>query len=142
MRYVTLVIKVLVIFAVILLGYYFIYLLPHKGEVKEASSHYSNLVQNRTAYVNLTKLDSKSPSFDIQKSNLVDIIKKTNAKGLEKPINEEERRFFEKQNEILDRVFATDSYEEGVAILKSDESIKLLIDQSNLIDQIKKNIEG
>jgi hypothetical protein len=89
----------------------------------------------------LAKLDSKNPSFDIQKSNLVGIIKETNRKGLEKPINAEEKRFFEKQNEILTKVFATNSYEEGVAILKSDESIKLLSDQANLIDQIKERPE-
>ena len=55
--------------------------------------------------------------------------------------NAEEKRFFEKQNEILTKVFATNSYEEGVAILKSDESIKLLSDQANLIDQIKERPE-
>ena len=141
MRYLNLATKVLIILAATLLGYYFIYLLPHQGRVSEASAHYSNLIENRTAYVNLAKLDSKNPSFDIQKSNLVGIIKETNRKGLEKPINAEEKRIFEKQNEILTKVFATNSYEEGVAILKSDESIKLLSDQANLIDQIKERPE-
>ena len=82
----------------------------------------------------MAKLNPKDPNFDSQKSNLIGIIKVTNAKGLEKPLNDEEKRIFEKQNEILVKVFATDSYEEGVAILRSDESIQLLIDEAELID--------
>ena len=134
MKYLIFTVKTLIILVLISAGYYFIYFLPHQAKNREVSIHYSNLVQNRTAYVGLAKLNPKDPSFDSQKSNLIDIIKVTNAKGLEKPLNNEEKRIFEKQNEILVKVFATDSYEEGVAILRSDESIQLLIDEAELID--------
>ena len=134
MKYLIFTVKVLIILVLISAGYYFIYFLPHQEKNREVSIHHSNLVQNRTAYVGLAKLNPKDPNFDSQKSNLIGIIKVTNAKGLEKPLNDEEKRIFEKQNEILVKVFATDSYEEGVAILRSDESIQLLIDEAELID--------
>ena len=132
-KYVIFGIKVVAILALISVGYYFFYLKPHQNEVKLASIHYSNLVQNRTAYINLAKLDPSDPSFEFQKSNLVGIIKETNAKGLENPINSEEKRILEAQSVILEKVFATKSYEEGVAILRSEESVQLLADEANLI---------
>ena len=134
MKYSILVIKILFVLGLLSAGYYFGYLLPHQAKNREVSIHHSNLVQNRTAYVGLAKLNSQDPSFDSQKSNLIDIIRVTNSKGLEKPLNNEEKRIFEKQNEILVRVFATKSYEEGVVILKSNESLQLLIDEAELID--------
>ena len=132
MKYFILTIKIIVIFGILSAGYYLGYLLPHQAKIKEVSIHCSNLIQNRTAYISLAKLNLKDPNFDIQKSNLIDIIKQTNAKGLENPLNAEEKGILERQNEILAKVFATKSYEEGVAILKSDESVRLLKDISDL----------
>lgn len=138
MKYFILAIKVLVILGTLSAGYYFGYLKPHQAKIKEISVHYLNLVQNRMAYINLAKLDRKRPDFDIQKSNLVDIIRQTNTKGLENPLTPEEKRIFERQNEILAKVFATASYEEGVIILKSEESVGLLTDETKLIEEYKK----
>lgn len=137
-KYLKFVLKVVLILAVISAGYYFAYLSPHQIKIKLASEHYSNLVQNRTAYVSLAKLDSSSPDFDIQRSNLIGIIRETNKKGLNDPINNEEKLLLEKQNDILSRVFATSSYEEGVVILKSEESVQLLKEQAELIDSLKR----
>lgn len=138
MKYLKFGLKVVAILAVISVGYYFGYLKPYQAKVREASIHYSNLIQNRTAYINLAKLDPDDPSFDIQKSNLIDIIKETNTKGLKEPLNDTEKQVFEKQNNLLERVFATKSYEDGVEILKSDESIKLLKDMSGLLAELQR----
>lgn len=137
MKHIAFGLKVVAILALVLAGYYFGYLKPHEAKVKLMSVHYSNLVQNRSAYVSLAKLDPGSADFDIQKSNLVGIIKETNAKGLQKPINDEEKELLERQNALLNKVFATNSYEEGVAILKSSESVKLLSDEANLIEKYR-----
>lgn len=141
MKYFIFAIKVLVILGTLSAGYYFGYLKPHQAKTKEISIHYSNLVQNRMAYINLSKLDRKRPDFDIQKSNLVDIVSQTNTKGLENPLAPEEKRIFERQNEILTKVFATASYEEGVAILKSEDSVRFLTDETKLIEEYKKDID-
>lgn len=138
MKYFLFASKVAIILAVISVGYYFGYLKPHQAKVREASIHYSNLIQNRTAYINLAKLNSDDPSFDTQRSNLIDIIKETNAKGLKEPLNDTEKQIFERQNNLLEKVFATKSYEEGVEILKSDESIKLLKDMSDLLAELQR----
>lgn len=130
--------KVLAILVLVLAGYYFGYLKPHQETVKKIASHYSNLVKNRTAYVDLAKLDPEDSNFDVQKSNLISIIKETNTKGLEKPLNDTEKDIFVKQNALLEKVFATGSYNDGVVILKSEESIKLLTDEADLINSLKK----
>lgn len=137
MKYFIFALKVILILTVISAGYYFAYFKPHQIKIKAISEHYSNLVQNRTAYVNLAKLDSNSPDFDNQKANLIDIIKKTNAKGLESPLTDEEKRILTSQNAILEKVFATTSYLDGVAILKSDESVKLIREETELINNYK-----
>lgn len=137
MKYLLFGLKVVIILAVISVGYYFGYLKPHQVKVKEASVHYSNLVQNRSAYIALAKLDPNSPEFDNQKTNLIGIIKETNTKGIKEPLNNTEKEILERQNAILDKVFATDSYAAGVAILKSEESVKLLLDETNLINQLR-----
>ena len=131
------ILKVLVILAIISAGYYFGYLKPHQAKVRIVSEHYSNLVQNRTAYINLAKLDSTSADFDNQKVNLIDMIRQTNAKGLENPLNDEEKRILTSQNAILEKVFATTSYVDGVAILKSEESIKFIADETKLIEELR-----
>lgn len=137
MKYFIFGLKVIVILAVISAGYFFGYLKPHQAKVKETSLHYSNLVENRNAYINLAKLNPASADFDIQKANLIDIIKSTNAKELEKPINSEEKQILENQNAILTKVFATGSYEAGVAILKSEESVNFLEKMTDLLRKLQ-----
>lgn len=138
MKYLTFIFKVIAILALIFIGYYFGYFKPNQAKVREASIHYSNLLQNRTAYINLAKLNPDDPSFDIQKSNLIDIIKETNTKGLKEPLNDTEKQLFERQNNLLEKVFTTKSYEDGVEILKSDESVKLLKDMSDLLAELQR----
>lgn len=131
-----LVIKTLTFLIILSVGYYFLSKSLIAKE-KVLATHYSNLVQNKMAYINLAKLDSKSPNFDAEKSNLVGIIKETNKKGLEKPLDEAEKQIFTRQNTILVKVFATKSYEEGLAILRSPESIKLVSDETELISSLR-----
>lgn len=129
------VLKVILLLALITSGYYFLYLKPHKSKILSYSIHYSNLVENRNAYINLAKLNVNDPSFDLAKANLVDIIKKTNAEGLKSPLTKEEELILTRQNEILEKVFATNSYEEGAGVLKSDESVKLIQEESLLLEK-------
>lgn len=135
MKHMTFMIKVLLILTVALLGYYFGYLKPHQAKLKEIGVHYSNLVENKNVYVALTKLNLDDPGFNDQKANLIAVIQETNRIGLAKVLNSKEKEIFTKQNDILVKVFATKSYQDGVAILKSEESTKLLTDETNLIGE-------
>lgn len=137
MKYIIHALKVILIVTIIIAGYYFAYLKPHQAKMKENAIHYSFLVQNRIAFINLAKLNPELADFDAQKANLIDIIRLTNSKGLEKPINNEEKRILEKETSILNKVFQTKSYADGVAILKSEESIKILEDETKLIDSLR-----
>ena len=128
-------VKTLIILVIISAGYYFFSKIEAQKQ-KDLSTHYANLVKNKLAYVNLAKLNPKSPSFDTEKSNLIGIIQETNKIGLEKPLNDREKVIFTKQNIILDKVFATKSYEEGVTVLKSTESVTNLTDQTKLIEEL------
>jgi hypothetical protein len=136
-KYLGLAAKVLIFLGLLSGVYLFGYLRPHQAKIKEASSHYSNLVENRAAYIDLAKLNPSSPDFNTQKSNLIDIVRQTNAKGLSNPLTSDEKSIFERQNEILAEVFATGSYQEGVAILKGEESVQLLVDEARLIEAYK-----
>jgi hypothetical protein len=152
-------VKTLIFFILLLVGYYFLFLGPKlafpskllQAEERLAKHHF-NLLQNRLSFVELTKLDTNSADFDLKKSNLVGTLQKTSKDGfkaLENPpklpeVNKElsdryqellneTRKIYEDQERLLEKVFATDSYKAGVEILKSDESIKLLTRQTNLI---------
>jgi hypothetical protein len=152
-------VKTLIFFILLLAGYYFLFLGPKlafpskllQAEERLAQHHFK-LLQNRLSFVELTRLDPNSAGFSLEKSNLVLIVNKTNEEGLndlENPpklpeVNKElsdryqellneTRKIYENQNKLLEKVFDTDSYEVGVEILKSDESIKLLTRQTNLI---------
>lgn len=119
---------------------------------RQLSRHRSTLLQNRLALVELTRLDPDSAGFNLEKSSLVATVQETNKEGLEaltKPtaipevdkklsgryqeLLSETRGIYEEQGEFLKRVFATDSYKEGVEILRSDGAISILTDQTNLI---------
>jgi hypothetical protein len=120
---------------------YFIYSRTATLKEKGISTHYANLVKNKLAYVSLTKLDPKKPGFDIEKSNLVGIIQETNKIGLEKPLNSKEKEILTRQKVILDKVFVTKSYEEGTGVLRSQESVTLLTDQTALIEELGSQIQ-
>lgn len=133
--FVKVIVKTLIILAVISSAY-FIYSRTEASKERNISIHYANLVKNKLAYVSFAKLDPASPTFNIEKSNLIGIIKETNKIGLEKPLNNQEKEIFTRQGIILEKVFATKSYEEGVSILKSPESVMVLTDQTKLIEEL------
>lgn len=151
-------IKTILISFLFILTYYFLVLLPSKirsknlqEAQKEVSLHYINLLQNRLAYTELIKLDSDSPNFNLEKTELVNQIKNTNDKGQKKlkengkvfissnlqkkyeAILQNTEDFFKDQENILNEVFATDSFTEGIDILKSGQSIEILTRQTNII---------
>lgn len=152
------ILKTLFIASLLLAGYYLFFLkpkleLPNKLLLTEKilSSHHSNLLQNRLSYVELTRIDPETPAVDLEKSNLMGIIKKTNQEGLEALNKKEnlpnvdpklsqrfpellkaEKEIFERQGSLLEKLFAQKTYADGIKILKGEESIKLLTDQTNL----------
>lgn len=153
------IVKIIVILFLLIAGYYLLILVPQVSRIENLSKaeqttslHRSILIQNRLAYVELIKLSPESPAFEIEKSNLVSDIQTTNQKGLnalekqpevsglDKDLNQryinlakESKTFYQDQNQLLEKAFATNSYEEGIEILSSDDSIKLITRQTNLI---------
>jgi len=147
------------IFLFLLGSYYLFFLkpqltLPNKlnSVEKTLSEHHTTLLQNRLGFFELTKLDPNSANFNIEKSNLVGTLQKTNKEGLEaidkaqdipnidkelskryKELLSETRKVYETQNKLLEKVFATNSYEAGVKVLKSEEAVLLLTSQTNLL---------
>lgn len=138
---VKLLLKISLFLALFLAIFYLFFLKPRLALEKKLTQEYFLFVQNRLAFVELTRLDPKSPNFEIEKSSLVSTLKNTNKKGLEIASRKEEKEIYERQNNILEKVFATKSYEEGVAILKSNEAIELLTDQTNLILELEFQLE-
>jgi len=162
--------KVLAFIAIFSSLYYFfilksqILLKKEKLELVSAlDRHKSLLTQNRLAYVELAKLDPKSSIFNDDKSNVIGHIQDSNKKGSEisdsfKPLAKEpgfnqkitdlfkdSKQIYIEQNSLLDKVFTTKSYGDGLKILKSDESVALLTRQTNLIlqyDFLIKQIQG
>lgn len=155
--------KTLALFAILSLGYYFLVISPQNSfsnKIRQLesglSTHHTNLLQNRLTFVELTKLDPDSASFNIEKSNLITSIQQTNEKGqqaLKKiakipeidqelsdrfpSLIEETKQVYLQQNDLLEKIFATDSYEAGIAVIKSSESITLLTKETNLILEYK-----
>jgi hypothetical protein len=152
------------VFVLLFFGSYYLFILKPRLELpnkllkaeKTIGEHSSTLIQNRLSFVELTRLDPNSANFLIEKSNVISKLKETNKEGLDliqkqgsiPEINEElTKRFFillsetkkiyEEQENLLERVFETKSYEEGVEILKSDEAISLLTRHTNLILEYK-----
>ena len=145
----------------LLLGYYLLVLqprllLPNKlsQTQNELAKHHTSLLQNKIAFVHLAKLNSSSGNFDFDKTNLVGLIQESNRAGLEnaskvdandlpevisKLTNRypdlllETTKLYEDQQKLLERIFATDSYEAGMQVIKSDESVNLLLVQTKLI---------
>jgi len=151
--------KVIILTTIFSVLYFFFYLIPKAKEIKKRKEltnfliPYKNiLVQNRIAYIQLTKLDPRNPKFNNQKSNLVSILKEEGLKKFEnlekenqnlpevKGVSEKIPPLLTKTKDtllelekLLQKVFETKTYEEGLKILKSDEAVKLLTRQTNLI---------
>lgn len=156
------IIKTLLIFLVITASYFILILVPVKrrsenvrNAINIISSHSNNLVQNRLAYIELTRLDPNAPNFNLERIQLVNRIKNTNEseqKTLEKNekvkidpnLNEtyvkllnETQQFYKDQEIILEEVFGTETFAKGLNILKSQKSIDLLTRQTNIIFQFQ-----
>ncbi len=142
--------KTLILTILFTVLYYLIFLSPQISKQKRLndkiislSSNLSILVQNRLSFIELTRLDPKSPSFNSQKSELINTIKITNQKGLNEPsFPDKAKEIFQRQNKLLEKVFTTNSYEEGVLLLKSKESLELLTDQTNLILDLQRELDN
>lgn len=127
--------KIIVVFAIISLTYLVFVVYPKIKEVKLANLNYQNLVQNRVAYVELIKLNPEDPSYQSQKIDLIAKIKETNEKGL-KSERQDVKEIMQTQKEILNDLFKAKTYEEGIKILKSEKSVKMLTNQTNLLNQL------
>ncbi len=151
--------KVAFIFLILSFFYFSFYLSPKIKRQKEISdikryilTSYYILVQNKISYVFLTRLDEKSPDFNLEKSEIIESLKSTQKRGLEylgNPIPKESfdknlsatlstlsletEKIYEEQKNLLDKVFSTKSYQEGLNLLKSKEAVNLLTRQTNLL---------
>ena len=142
------VLKTLVLTSLISTFYFFAFRVPkikNREELISAKNiliaNLTILIQNRLTYIELTHLDPQSAGFDIEKSSLIATIQKTNHKGLANPnFPNEAREILLRQNILLEEVFATKSYDDGVAILKSEEALELLVDQTNLVRKWQQEI--
>jgi hypothetical protein len=147
------------LFIIVLTSYYFLFLVPKIKLPKILSeaedilgNHHYNLLQNRLALVELTKFDPNTDNLNLKTSSLVETIQKTNEEGLRelekdnqlsKIDPELDKRFpqllietkevYQKQNIILEKIFNTDSFEAGIEIIRSKESVENLTKQTNLI---------
>ncbi len=150
-------IKVLIIFTLFASSYYLFFLRPsienqkRISEIKnELEKHTNYLVQNRIAYLQLTKLSPKSRHFQEEVTSLIDILQKTQKQGIEfieqksspleinskyeiSNILKQTKDFYNEQEKLMKKALSTMSYKEGLEILKSDESLELLTKQTNLI---------
>lgn len=154
----------ILVFVLLLFGSYYLFILKPSLELpnkllkaeKTISEHSSTLTQNRLSFVELTRLDPNSANFSIEKSNVISKLKETNKEGLDliqkqgsiPEIDEEltkrfsillseTKKIYEEQENLLERVFETKTYEEGVEILKSDQAVGLLTRHTNLILEYK-----
>lgn len=158
-KVITVLFQILLISSVLYSSYYFFYLKPKAksaNDIVEAEKvlivHKNILTQNRIAYLGLTKLDSKSPSFSVDASNLIATLETTQKEGLEN-INTQNTlpktkiistdvfsdllsrtgNVYKSQGEILNKIRSTKTYKDGLEILRSTESVNAITDQTNLI---------
>jgi hypothetical protein len=150
--------QILLSLLIISLVYFFFCLNPRAKltqDIRQArliiGKHQNLLVQNRLAYVELTRLDP-DPSQNYNRTELVSTINSTITEGIK--LSQSENRIpqvdenlttnfpnllkntediYKTQQQLLSSVFSTDQYLEGQAILRSDEAIKLLTNETNLI---------
>lgn len=147
------------LFAGVLVLFYYLSFVKPKIELRTnlfiatntLSTHLTNLTQNRVAYIRLTQLEPNSVSFQTDTGSLVDVLQKSQKDGLK--LTEEKKSLptlkdlqidypnliketenvYKDQGKLLEKVMATESYVEGLKILKSDEAIELLTRETNLI---------
>lgn len=152
--------KTLLFFLLLVGGYYLLFLNPqikYSRALLEAErvigEHTAfNLLQNRIAFVELTKLDLQMGNFNFEKADLVSTLQKTGKDGLEQlekgvkipnintqlkkrfpALIAETKEVYQNQDKLLKKVFATSTYADGIAIMKSPEAVELLTKQTNLI---------
>lgn len=136
--------KILLVLAILITGYYFFFLKPKADSAaneKLLSKHYSILLQNRLSYVDLIKLDPKSPNTKLQKNDLLSKVESTQKEGLTFASKEKKfgdlmsktKKIYERQAKIIEELKTKKTFEEGIGLLKGQESVSLLTDQTNLI---------
>ncbi len=151
-------VRVILMLSILFSSYYFIYLKPKVQLAKNISElekvltlNKTTLTQNRIAYIELTRLNSESPSFTREVTNIIAILEKTQKDGSERIQNQSPLpktntdsnkittllhntdAFYREQQELMKKIKQTGSYNEGLSIIKSGESVKLLTKQTNLI---------
>lgn len=128
-------IKVL-IFTLILFGIYYFFFLRQQAEaaskIKTLSQYHSNLVQNRLAYVALTRLDPDDPNVLDKKDNLFTKINQTQKEG-DNFADQRIKDIYQRQTKIIEELKTKETFKEGLEVLKGPASVSLLVDQTNLI---------
>lgn len=121
--------------------------------------HHINLVQNRLSYVELARLNWNSANFQSETSDLVETIQDTQARGAELAAEypsvpdiggldidylrliSDTSELFGNQAILLEQITQTESYDEGLEIVKSQESVDLLMKQTKLISEYQNKID-
>ncbi len=151
--------QTLFISAILFSGYYFLYLKPNIQLAKNISQtetiltlHKNTLTQNRIAFVGLTHLNPDSPIFSLDTSNLLAILQNTENEGLDQ-INSHQylpktnildsnsysellkktENIYTSQQNLVGQIKTTKTYKEGLEILKSQDSINLLTNETKVI---------
>lgn len=135
--------KIIGFLAIFLLGYYFFFLKPQAevaAKIKTFSKYHSNLVQNRLAYIELTKLNPKDPNAQFQKNGLLSKINETQKEGLSFD-DSKIHQIYERQTKIIEELKTQKTFKEGVTLLKGLESVSNLADQTNLILELEFQLE-
>lgn len=118
--------------------------------------HKSNLQQNRLYYLELISLNKDSESFEINKSDITSNLQKNIAKAtddinnpqLNGQLDDQQvlslidrcKDHYQKQEELLKKLFETKSFDEGKTILTSEESLSIIVNQTNLIKDMETKI--
>ncbi len=149
-RFLPFILKTLLLLGIVLLFYFIFIFIPTSKRTSQKNNltkAYFNLVQNRTALVNLAKLDPNSPTLNEDKSQSLSMLDETiktgleNLPKLESNVQEEYKRIFEEQKSVLSALKQKKSFEEGISLLKSDKVIRLLTDEANLILKLQSEIK-
>lgn len=135
--------RVVVLLLILIGAYYIFFLIPKvqaAAKVKTFTEYHSNLVQNRISYVDLTKLKPNDSNVQSQKNALLLKISETQKQG----VNFTDKRvkdIYERQSRLIEKLKNSKTFEEGINLLKGQESVVLLTDQTNLILELEFQLE-
>jgi hypothetical protein len=99
-----------------------------------------NLVQSRTAWMGLSRLNAQDPNLITQKSNLIQMLENSLKTGKEltgktnnKYLIAGHRMIYQRQENILAQLLEKSSFSEGINYLRSDQVVQMLADITNMI---------